>query len=116
MGFPEIFADVETNGFFHFSINLKQKGSFDNRIPRDLSADMIFGATFLGLSKIRVVGFSDKSIICQATLGYLKNIVHHFSPFIKTIMLWVSALVSVCRSWPPPQHLWHASQFPKRYL
>jgi hypothetical protein len=30
MGFPEIFADVETNGFFHFSINLKQKGSFDN--------------------------------------------------------------------------------------
>jgi hypothetical protein len=31
---------------FHFSINLKQKWLFYNPIPRDLSADMIFGATF----------------------------------------------------------------------
>ena len=31
---PEIFADVETNGFFIFSINLKQKGSFTTLIPK----------------------------------------------------------------------------------
>ena len=31
---PEIFADVETNGFFIFSINLKQKSSLTILIPK----------------------------------------------------------------------------------
>ena len=93
VGFPDILAEVETNGFFIFSINLKQKGSLTIRIPKVESEAIKFEATFLGLSKIKVVGLSDKSIICQATSGIsLKTLYIIFSPFIKQIIDWVSAL------------------------
>ena len=39
------------------------------RIPKVLSGAIKFGAIFLGLSSTKVVGFSDKSKICQATSG-----------------------------------------------
>ena len=68
VGCPEILADVETKGFFIRSNNLKQKGSFTIRTASELSAAMMFLATFLGSSNIRVVGFSDKSKITYVSL------------------------------------------------
>jgi hypothetical protein len=74
------------------SISLKQNGSVTIRTPNVLSSAIMFLATFLGLSKIKVVGFYDKYKICHATSGIsLKTLYIIRSPFSRTIMLLVSS-------------------------
>ena len=63
VGIPEIFAEVETKGFLKRSKSLKQNGSETNLTPSELSSATINGDTLLGLSRIKVVGFSENSQI-----------------------------------------------------
>jgi hypothetical protein len=89
----DISSDVEISMvIFHTILKVKLKVFLHIRFLMSYLVEIIFVLTF---RVYRVCcRISDKSMICQANLGYLKTL-YIFSPFIKTIMLWVSALVSV---------------------